>query len=188
MAPSEAGKVWNRWFPDEYVESTPAKWCVKIAEMVEGFQSLFNAPLVNKNVKHSNRIPALTEIFPEAKFIHVTRDPANTAISILQARRERGMGWYSVKPWGYCRRVEKWNEAEQVVFQVRGIRIDIERDAENLLTVRYEDLCTGPRAVMDHVGEYLNMISHNVPARFRESRPSRSEIKDWEIEYIRGQF
>ena len=104
MAPHEAGSIWNRWFPTEEKHGynyTPAGYLSEkdkriIYQTIAGIESIFDAPFVNKNVKNSVRIQALNEIFPNAIFLQIKRNPLDVAVSILQARKK------------FCKKISDW--------------------------------------------------------------------------------
>ena len=138
MAPHEAGQIWNRWFPTEWKEGynyTPAGYftgSVKhlIYQTVAGIEALFDAPFVNKNVKHSVRIQALKEIFPNALFLQIKRNPLDVAVSILCARRDlkKDMNeWLGVMPKEITQLKQK-DYYEQIVGQIFFVEKNIEED------------------------------------------------------------
>ncbi|NIU01842.1 MAG: hypothetical protein GWN01_13310, partial [Nitrosopumilaceae archaeon] len=67
-------------------------------QIIAYLEWLFDSPFLTKNVKMSVRLPALKEIFPEAKLIRIRRNPVDIALSLLLARRIRGLEWWSVMP------------------------------------------------------------------------------------------
>ena len=119
---------------------------------------------------------------PEARYIVVQRDVADNARSIIRAEREgRGPApdanqWWSVRP----RLAPQWQHrgvVERAVAQVIGVHADIGRDSaalgpDRFLTVRHEDLCARPEAVMAEVAAFLARTGgapadrHPLPDRF----------------------
>jgi len=190
MAPHEAGNVWNRWFSataDRGHYTAEGVLGVvsrdEIRRTVAALEAAFGAPFLNKNVLNSIRIRALNEIFPEARFIHVHRDPLDAASSILQVRQRLGLNqdrWWSVIP----REVEHLRGKplpEQVAGQIRHVERTIVEDAaaigaHRLLSIAYEDVCRDPRAELNRLAAFVEAGGAKlaprgeVPARFERSR------------------
>lgn len=87
-----------------------------------------------------SRPDRLPDIWPDAKYIHLRRDPRDVARSCI------GMGWVGTVFHG----VKYWRESEQRIEQMR------ERVApESVLTVRFEDLVRRPEAELARICEFL---------------------------------
>lgn len=138
MSPHEAGAIWNRWYPIEQVHGynyTPAGYFDDttrhvIYQTIAGVERLFDAPFINKNVKHSVRIQSLVEIFPQALFLQVKRDPFDTASSILKMRKanlEDPNEWLSAMPKQIDQLKDK-SYLEQVCGQVFFLERNMEED------------------------------------------------------------
>jgi len=189
MAPSEAGGIWNRWYPTEHEEGynyTPKNFFndqIKhlIYQTVAGIEVLFDAPFINKNVKHSVRILSLVEIFPDALFLRMIRDPYETAISILRGRKKIGAtSWWSVMPKEIDQLRNK-DDIEQVAGQVYFVEKDILTDMKmvgegRFFEVHYDDLCANPRKVLDEIATFYKRhggelrIKYQIPSSFKKSR------------------
>lgn len=206
MAPHEAGQIWNRWFPTEWKNGynyTPAGHfadAVKhlIYQTVAGIEAIFDAPFVNKNVKHSVRIQALSEIFPSALFLQMKRNPLDVAISILHSRRERCENindWWSVMP-KEINQLKHKDVLEQIVGQIFFIEQDIKEDVgiighEHLFVVYYEELCDNPQGVLNDLKLFINKHGgklkpkYPIPNAFKRAQSgknaSRSEVKKLEM-------
>ncbi|MDZ7724808.1 MAG: sulfotransferase [candidate division KSB1 bacterium] len=204
MAPSEAGNIWNRWFPYEKREGfnyTPAHYLSKpaknrIVTFVANVENMFNAPFLTKNVKMSVRIRPLLEMFPNALFVHMQRNPVHSAASLLNIRRKKGKSWWSVMPKEYPE-IKKMSELEQVCHQVYYTEMNIKRDLQKvennrLHEVNYAKLCTNPVQKLEAIGKFLT--GHDIPAdadltsipeSFPPSRPLKGEhIEEKELEQI----
>ncbi|PWE33030.1 hypothetical protein DDZ14_08050, partial [Maritimibacter sp. 55A14] len=136
-APNEGGWIWQRWLAD-------GPWCdetalpsLPVAEMratLGAMSDLFDAPFVNKNVMHSNRVRLLDAIFPGCLFIEVRRDRADTARSIIRAQeRDKGPArspdeWWSVRPSD----AGGADLVERACRQVAGVAADIARDCAHI--------------------------------------------------------
>jgi hypothetical protein len=185
VAPNEGGWVWRRWLADgDWTDGAdlPDRSIAGLRALTGGIAGVLDAPFLNKNVMHSNRLPAMRRIWPEARYIVVQRDVADNARSIIRAEREgRGPApdanqWWSVRP----RLAPQWQHrgvVERAVAQVIGVHADIGRDSaalgpDRFLTVRHEDLCARPEAVMAEVAAFLARTGgapadrHPLPDRF----------------------
>jgi len=199
MAPHEAGQIWNRWFPTEWKEGynyTPAGYftgSVKhlIYQTVVGIEALFDAPFVNKNVKHSVRIQVLREIFPNALFLQMKRNPLDVAVSILYARRERTKDikeWWSVMP----KNIEQLRQKDylgQIVGQVFFLEKDIEEDIkatgkERLLVIHYEEFCNDPQSTLNGIKAFVEKsggvlrFKYPIPKAFNISQRRKDVSSD----------
>ena len=190
MAPHEGGKIWNRWFPtadkegfhyvtEGYLNPEARS---EIRRVLAGLERIFGAPFINKNVKNSVRIRALGEIFPDAIFLHVKRDPFQAVSSILAARRKncRSMNdWWSVMP-KEVGLIRNRHYLEQVCGQFYYIEKDIEEDIHRIgkdqrLVLHYEDICQSPKSAMESIHSFLQakgislMRKRSVPDSFPRS-------------------
>ena len=206
MAPSEAGKIWNRWFPHEKREGfnyTPSNYLpesvqMKIYSFVANIENTFDAPFLTKNVKMSVRINALLEIFPDALFIHIQRNPVHSAASLLNIRRQKKKSWWSVMPREYPS-IKLQPELEQVCQQVYYTELNIKKDLQDiensrLHQVNYAKLCTNPVQKLQVIGKFLannglpaDSDFSSIPKSFPASRPLKAKfIKDIELEKIQS--
>ena len=201
MAPHEAGGIWNRWYPTEYNDGynyTPAGYFDDktkhiIYQTVAGIEGLFDAPFINKNVKHSVRIQSLVEIFPKALFIQIRRNPFDIVNSIFKSRRVRNQNvndWWSVMPKEIHQLRDK-NYLEQICGQVFYLEENIEEDIaavgrERLNVVHYDELCDYPKKVSDKVSAFVSVhgcnlqIKYDVPESFQKSKYKRDILSDEE--------
>jgi hypothetical protein len=154
---------------------------------VAGLANLFDAPFINKNVMHSNRLRLMDSIWPDALFIEVRRDVVDNARSIIRAERANGGPkkcgdeWWSVRP----RLAEQYagtSEAQRAVTQVIGVGRDITEDMtslgqDRLLSIDYTNLCASPGTTLDVIAGFLGergcspMKRFAIPGRFSR-RPS----------------
>ncbi len=168
MAPSEAGNIWNRWFPHEGKEGfnyTPAGYIKEpdrkiIYRIVANIEQLFRAPFFTKNVKMSVRLPALSEIFPNALFLFLRREPLHAAVSLLRIRRQHNLSWWSVMP-KEIDRIKDLPDIEQVCHQVYYVEQNILQDArayfpDQIYTLNYQTLCNQPQKELDNIYHFLN--------------------------------
>ncbi len=104
---------------------------------------------VEKTPDHLFGIAEIRRTAPDAKFIHILRDPRSTAASLLDA------AWRNPDAWGGAKSIswaaQKWNEA--MIEHAKW------SDTPGHCQITYEALCINPREVVDHVCDFLG-ITH----------------------------
>lgn len=164
-APSEAGEFWYRWVPrDRHFLEAPeipaATRRMLRAELVAA-TGIVGRPLVFKNLPMGQRMRLVADVLPEARFVHCRRDPCETVLSILAARRRLGIApvdWWSVMP----RNVDALrglDEVDRVVEQVLCIEAQIAEDSRlfpetRLIEIDYGDTCSAPELVLARIAAF----------------------------------
>lgn len=151
-APSEAGTLWYRWFPKDAVEIGLGELSDKAKnDLKQNISSLIgrhNKPLLIKNLYMVHRMKVLKEVFPDARYIYIQRDPLYIAQSIYQARlknlKDPKTEWWSVPVPGY-ESLLKLPVEEQIAHQVNSLQRIIREelsdiDPAKILEVKYEEL------------------------------------------------
>jgi hypothetical protein len=166
--------------------------------------------LLEKTPKNALRVPFLLEVFPDAQFIFLTREPRANLSSMMQAWRAKGWvtyrglpgwpgPWSLLLPPGYERLQGKPLE-EIVAYQWRVANETILDDLdavprERWTSVRYEDLVGNPRATVekllgfmglamdDRLAEYL--AKPLPPSRHTQSAPDPEKWRQNEKEIER---
>jgi len=128
--------------------------------------------LLEKTPKNALRVPFLLEVFPDAQFVFLQRDPRTNLSSMMEAWR--GKGWITYRqlpgwpgPWslllppGYERLQGKPLE-EVVAWQWRVANETILDDLADLprdrwATVRYESLLADPRTEIARILEFAGL-------------------------------
>lgn len=124
------------------------------------------APIISASV-HSN-FHLLPKIWPQARFIHLLRDPRDVARSCI------GMGWVGNVYEG----TRYWIEPEQ-----RWGRLCELVPSSQLLSVRYEDLVAAPERVLGEICNFLGieyeaqMLALEADTTY--SRPDASYAEQW---------
>ena len=97
---------------------------------------------VEKTPGHEHRLPAILATYPEARFVHVVRDPRSVAAAI--ARLDRA--------------TEQPTDLVDVGLSIRRSFEAAERNrGERYLVVRYEDLVGDPESVMRRVADFAGI-------------------------------
>lgn len=116
-----------------------------------------------------SRIGFLSEIFEDAKFIHVIRDGRAVANSLVNVGF--WLGWQGDYKWRWGKLPpnyrKEWEEFEQSFIVLAGIQWKIMMDSyeiskklvkpENLLEIKYEELCQNPIETFKKVVEFSEL-------------------------------
>ena len=191
LSPNEFWYFWRRFLPDPLAEHTTdeAMHCgfdrrTFLAELA-GLVDVFDKPFATKALLFNYNLAYLNSLFERAVFVHIRRDPATNAASLLRARERQ---WGSRGTW-YSTRIPEYEEllhlspVEQVAAQVacndRAVRRGLEGVSdERILRVGYEAFCADPWQVWSALQERLSAQGYDVataydgPEGFEVSRRS----------------
>ena len=140
------------------------------------------------------RIGFLSEVFEDARFIHVMRDGRAVANSMLNVYFWRG--WKGPQNWGWGQlspaQEKEWNEYEQSFVVLAAIQWKILMDAmekakstfssEKFLEVRYENLCSDPVGQFQKVTQFCELEwtgSFERQMRKYQPRNTNDKFKDY---------
>ncbi|MEM8736584.1 MAG: sulfotransferase [Planctomycetota bacterium] len=141
--------------------------------------------LVLKSPTHTGRLGVLAEMFPDAKFIHLTREPTTMFSSTLRL-------WDSleqVQALGVSDSTEQLEryvaECNQVMYQ-GFVRDRSSLDNAQIVDVRYQELAENPRGVVERLYEELQLGDFQdceaaLDARLenhRDYKPNRHQISE----------
>ena len=166
----EASVIWNALAPERADDRlTSADLTPEIAEAARraldvAWNELPGDVRVEKNPKHVLRMPYLSALFPESKFLHIIRDGRDTVASLMF--RNRGESWGHLKTPGWeellrihreahhVRCAHQWRDAVTIARNdARALGLDTSR----YLELRYEDLLLDPTTTMRSVLGYLGL-------------------------------
>lgn len=159
-----------RWVdPPPYVDRSLA-YPALVRSFLEQKRRADGKPRVGAVVhRHYGR---LLHLWPDARFVHIVRDPRDVARSCL------GMGWAGNVWTG----VELWVEAERLWEHVRaGL------PAHRYLEIRYEDLVLDTRGVLRRICAFMGLDCGDAaldamleyPSRSIYTAPDRSLVEQW---------
>jgi hypothetical protein len=171
--------------------------------------------LLEKTPKNALRVPFLLEVFPDAQFVFLHREPRANLSSMMQAWRAKGWvtyrglpgwpgPWSLLLPPGYERLQGKPLE-DVVAFQWRVANETILDDLEAIprerwTSVRYEDLVANPKAEIPKLLRFIgaetdtrleDYLGRPLPlSRYTQSAPAPEKWKqnEKEIERVMGQL
>lgn len=138
------------------------------AALIRGFlaQRAGDRPVVGATVhRHFDR---LLRLFPEARFVHLVRDPRDVAASVI------GRGWAG-NAWTAA---DRWIEAEAL-----WERVAADLPPDRYVDVRYEALLAEPEQELAHLCRFLGVaydpVMLEVERRSRYRRPDASRAEAW---------
>ena len=137
---------------------------------------------VNKSLYLNTRLTDLKEIFPDAKFINVVRDPrAVISSAIVRYKKE---GYFD---FGASLKIQSELSNEDLIQQLslayREIFDSINEFSyqemnKNLMTVKYEEFCLNPKEVIFKILQFCEL---EIPTSIEEIIPKIREVsKKWE--------
>lgn len=151
-APAEAGPLWYRWFPKDVSEVTMEMMSPKkmrhMKATVCSIMKREKKPLIVKNLHMILRMKVLREVFPDARYIYIRRDPLFIAQSIYLGRQKNlddiQAEWWSVPFPGYESLLGAPVE-KQIAHQVVELQRIIEHELsmvskKNIFRLDYESL------------------------------------------------
>jgi omega-hydroxy-beta-dihydromenaquinone-9 sulfotransferase len=136
------------------------------------------------------RIGFLSEIFEDARYIHVMRDGRAVANSMLNVYFWQG--WKGPQNWGWGElspaQEDEWNEHDQSFVALAAIQWKILMDAmekakktvssEKFLEIRYEDLCADPLGQFQKVTQFCELEwTDGFERRLGKYQPRNSNYK-----------
>jgi hypothetical protein len=123
--------------------------------------------LVIKNPLHSFRIPILEELFPGARYIHITRHPAETFSSSMRMWRalRAHHGYQTADDAGLERHVLETGLRLYGAIAEGRASVSDDRWCET----RYEDLVAHPHEVLAHIHDKLQLADCALAASARAS-------------------
>jgi hypothetical protein len=165
--PHEFGYFWNHHlrYPDLCEQPPGHEESIDWARLRTVLVNLAHAsggPMAFKPMLLTWHLERMLEHMPRTCYVWIRRDLGETALSLLRMRRSlRGSeaAWTSLRPHG-----REWLEGEPPWRQVAGQVVVLERviaeaaarmGPEHVLELRYETLCTSPRAVLEQVRDFL---------------------------------
>lgn len=177
--------MWNLWLEKyRWYERASELTCVErkqVSNVVGRIESQSQLPFVNKNLRHNQRIRMLAELFPNAMFLVVVRDPVQVAVSVLRGRLEQrgdSESWFSIKPRSFSQH-EGESPGASVVLQIKGLLDDLAEDitvldATRVRVLEYERFCVGPSAVLRAVSEWAESCGANLAVK--QEPPASFEV------------
>lgn len=103
--------------------------------------------LLDKTPNHLHEAEFILNVFPDARFIHIVRDPRAVVNSLLRAAEGWGSYWAPRSPVDAARR---WTEAVRSFDRLKSLTTEVEE-------VRYEDLHTDGEEILSRLWRWLDL-------------------------------
>lgn len=160
---------------EEVPTAERAHWQRTLERFVKAVTLRNKGRMILKSPPHTARVKVLLEIFPEARFVHICRDPLTLYPSTVRLWKSlcdtQGLEGYRAE--------YDWIEPE-VLSNFETMYAAFERDralvpAGRLVDVKYEDLVAQPRAEMQRVYDSLGLdrfaaVAPSIDGYFSEKR------------------
>ena len=163
------------------MEGIPAreleKWKAGLLQFVKNLNYVNGKPIVLKSPTHTGRIRVLLEMFPNAKFIHLARNPHEFIPSTFHL-------WRAIDASNGLQRPKETNQLQDHVFEsFRRMYRGYDRYREmipqgNLVEVRYEELTANAVGVLESIYDRLQLGQFDtVRSRIEDKLSSKSKYK-----------
>ncbi len=187
-APSECGIFWNQSIPRDlhYTSSQDLNDKQKDALLtpLSAIMGKRENPIAIKNLRITERLPLILDLFPNARFIILKRDRLETGRSILKERKKFGIpqeDWWSARPVEFPE-IRELPLEQRVAGQIHYLEEQIDRELkgvpeERKRTLHYRSIVQDPsKTVQDLKRNLLKEV------QFREGgiipEPRKVENKD----------
>ncbi len=164
----EASAIWNRALPGRpdhrltRSDASPEAAARVRRELAERIADPRRDRLVEKNPKHTLRIPFLDAVFPDARIVHLIRDGRDTVASLMF--RNRGPEWGHLKTPGWADLLARYPRENHIrcAHQWRDAVLLGRTDGRGLspgryLEVRFEALVEEPSATLEEVLRFMGL-------------------------------
>ncbi|TWT43212.1 Sulfotransferase domain protein [Botrimarina hoheduenensis] len=153
----DQGPVYREWLTLDVSDEDRRRWAAALQRFVHTVALRRQGRVVLKSPPHTARVKTLLEIFPEARFVHIARDPLSLFPSTVRLWKSLS----DVQSLGPARQRYDWIE-EEVLANLNAMYKAYERDlplipAGRLAELRYEDLIADPQAQMRNVYNTLDL-------------------------------
>lgn len=169
LAPNEFWYFWRRFLPFteglDYLSTEVLSEVVDkelLVSQLSGISNVLGKPFAAKAMILNYNVEFLYQLFPNALFIHLKRDPVANIVSGLKAR-QRQLGstesWYSFKIPEY-EELKSMSAEKQVAGQIYYINRAVERGFSgipeaNKLNIQYEDFCESSTLILKKIASRL---------------------------------
>lgn len=181
------GKVWNRFYHHlEHLDETHTN-----DEIKNYYHSVIKAELkafkvtrfVNKNPKHSLRIKWLNEMFPDAYYVLITRDPK----PVVSSFRLKIENYNKVRPWdtdnAWNQIVEKFGKnkstLEACIGHFKFVRETMLKDLpiikDRIIEIEYKKFVNNPRDELKRLYDFVGLQWYD---KLEKTVPEKLELRN----------
>lgn len=158
-APSEAGKIFKYWFQK--------KDGTKIKSSIFKMSEIFDAPFIAKNLRINSELDYMHKLFPNAIFIHIERDLAFNAQSLILGIEDNNIDIIGNITDNEQRSIITKGTKEQVFKQVvddinrinNSISSYLNSTDANMISINYNALCNNYESELNKIEARLNKDS-----------------------------
>jgi len=190
----EFGYFWRDWLKKESFEN------IRDARQIENkidwnglrttlanMQAEFGRPMLFKNIFGSYHISKLNEVLEQTLWIYIERDPLDTAVSILRARKkyyDDPNNWWSYLPPEYEKIIDLdyWH---QIAGQIHYLKKFYHREMDQLeatgrgLRLSLRDLCHDPRSILEKVQSKISKL-YDIEIEMIQEPPASFEYHSYD--------
>lgn len=179
----------------DLTDAERARWKLELLQFCKRASLRDNRRLVIKSPAHTARVRTLLEMFPNAKFVHIARDPAALYRSTVGLWRslnaEEGLQVVRDESWIRPYVIHSLRRMYQAYFEDRELLGD-----DQLVELRYEDLVDDPKSQLHEIYDRLELgdfgrIEPALDAHLHDVknyRTNRHSLDDETRELIRGEW
>ncbi|MDH3765109.1 MAG: sulfotransferase [Nitrosopumilus sp.] len=188
--PIEAESFWRRYiqFYESEISSNKKRDLKNILDKILTTQNKLR--FVNKAPQNTVRIFAIKQIFPDAKFINIARDPRSVISSMLTRTKNEGefnIDWAIKEKKLNFHNSKKNNEL--IKYYAQGykditnytLEFSKQQNSENFMTIIYEDFISNPEK---NLKKLLDFCELKVPEPLSQIMPRkmRDTTEKWKME------
>ncbi|MEO0400401.1 MAG: sulfotransferase [Pseudomonadota bacterium] len=138
-------------------------WQDRFVYLMRKLTKLFDGrPMMIKNPVYTGRLALLNEMFPDAKFVHIHRNPYDVFLS-MQNFYKKLLAEFALQDYAHV-------DIDETIFSVYGRMMRaLEKDAETMdlsryLELRYDDLDADPMGAVAQIYEGLDLAGFDAAA------------------------
>jgi hypothetical protein len=166
--PVEAQKFWDYLWPgpDDMMDAadlTNEQKKFHISVITRVLTQCSRSRFIAKYPRLSLRVGWLMALFPDARFLHMSRDWRAVVSSTLQRkvkREKRGGGWFGVRIPGWQEMLDVPHEltaGRQFRVATKALEADALRLPDRFYRLDYVDLCREPERIVREVAEFCEL-------------------------------
>ena len=181
----EAEYFWQEFFGTTYVEDISDQRKYKLLHILEKFLSKNQKPrFLNKAPQNCMRLFALKKCFPDAKFIHIYRDPRSIIASSIkrdddEGTFDTGISIPNIKEIQDKSQIEKWSwiykEIMNYIFEFSQ-----KQSIDNFLPIKYEELLVNPTKIVTKILNFSELLTP--PSISKSIPPIQKTTEKWRDE------
>jgi hypothetical protein len=155
-------------------------WQAKLRQFISALTIREQKPIVLKSPPHTGRVAALLELFPDARFIHIVRDPLSIYPSTERLWKALDRDHALQMPRHERLSEYVFDSFERMYAAYREDRAAL--DPSRLVEIRYEDLAADPVGQVEAIYEKLSL------GEFERVRPKLNAIAAAQPEYKTNRY